>query len=153
VGAHRDADCGPGEPAPARLIADRLNKRWGQSVVVENRPGGNGLVAISAFVSANDDHVLLSSPTSSFTAHPFVYKNVPYKPSDLQPIVRVSNTIIVIAVPADLPVKSMSELIALARAEPGKLNSAGPGPHRGPHAVAADTAQPAEQCLQVHQTG
>jgi len=116
---------GSGVDIGTRLIADRLNKRWDQPVVVENRPGGDGLVAISAFVSANDDHVLLSSPTSSFTAHPFVYKNMPYKPSDLQPIVRVSNTIIVIAVPADLPVKSMSELIALARAEPGKLNWAG----------------------------
>src|SRR6516165_2987299 len=107
---------GSGVDIGTRLIADRLSRRWDQPVVVENRLGGDGLVAISAFVSANDDHVLLSSPTSSFTAHPFVYKNVPYKPSDLQPIVRVSNTIIVIAVPADLPVKSMSELIAQSRA-------------------------------------
>jgi tripartite-type tricarboxylate transporter receptor subunit TctC len=69
--------------------------------------------------------VLLASPTSSFTAHPFVYKNLPYKPEDLQPIARVSNTIIVIAAPADLPVKSLAELVALARAQPGKLNWAG----------------------------
>jgi len=94
-------------------------------VVVENRPGGDGLVAISAMSAAQDDHVLLASPTSSFTAHPFVYKNLPYKPEDLQPIARVSNTIIVIAVPADLPVKSLAELVALARAQPGKLNWAG----------------------------
>jgi tripartite-type tricarboxylate transporter receptor subunit TctC len=93
--------------------------------VVENRPGGDGLVAISAMVAAQDDHVLLASPTSSFTAHPFVYKNLPYKPEDLQPIARVSNTIIVIAVPADLPVQSLAELVALARAQPGKLNWAG----------------------------
>jgi tripartite-type tricarboxylate transporter receptor subunit TctC len=76
-------------------------------------------------IAAHDDHVLLASPTSSFTAHPFVYKSLPYKPEDLQPIARVSNTIIVIAVPADLPVKSLADLIALARAEPGKLNWAG----------------------------
>jgi tripartite-type tricarboxylate transporter receptor subunit TctC len=94
-------------------------------VVVENRPGGDGLVAISAFVAANDDHVLLASPTSSFTAHPFVYRHPPYKPEDLQPIARISNTIIVIAVPAALPIKSMAELVARARAEPGKLNWAG----------------------------
>jgi tripartite-type tricarboxylate transporter receptor subunit TctC len=116
---------GSGIDIGTRLVADQLSRRWGQPVVVENRPGGDGLVAISAMVSAHDDHVLLASPTSSFTAHPFVYKNVPYKPEDLQPIARVSNTIIVIAVPADLPVQSLAELVALAQAQPGKLNWAG----------------------------
>jgi tripartite-type tricarboxylate transporter receptor subunit TctC len=116
---------GSGIDIGTRLLADRLTKRWGQPVVVENRPGGDALVAISAFVGANDDHLLLASPTSSFTAHPHAYKSLPYKPDDLQPIARVSNTIIVIAVPADLPVKSLAELAAKARAEPGKLNWAG----------------------------
>jgi tripartite-type tricarboxylate transporter receptor subunit TctC len=116
---------GSGIDIGTRLLADRLSTRWGQPVVVENRPGGDGLVAISAMISAHDDHVLLASPTSSFTAHPFVYKNVPYKPEDLQPIARVSNTIIAMAVPADLPVKSLADLVALARAQPGKLNWAG----------------------------
>ena len=116
---------GSGIDIGTRLLGDRLTRRWGQPVVVENRPGGDALVAISAFVSANDDHLLLASPTSSFTAHPYIYKSPPYKPTDLQPIARVSNTIIVIAVPADLPVKSMAELVAMARAQPGKLNWAG----------------------------
>lgn len=116
---------GSGIDIGTRLLADRLSARWGQPVVVENRPGGDGLVAIGAMIAAHDDHVLLASPTSSFTAHPFVYKNVPYKPEDLQPIARVSNTIIVMAVPADLPVKSLADLVALARAQPGKLNWAG----------------------------
>jgi tripartite-type tricarboxylate transporter receptor subunit TctC len=116
---------GSGIDIGTRLLADRLSTRWGQPVVVENRPGGDGLVAISAMIAAHDDHVLLASPTSSFTAHPFVYKNVPYKPEDLQPIARVSNTIIAMAVPADLPVKSLADLVALARAQPGKLNWAG----------------------------
>jgi tripartite-type tricarboxylate transporter receptor subunit TctC len=116
---------GSGIDIGTRLLADRLSARWGQPVVVENRPGGDGLVAINAMISAHDDHVLLASPTSSFTAHPFVYKNVPYKPEDLQPIARVSNTIIAMAVPADLPVKSLADLVAMARAQPGKLNWAG----------------------------
>src|SRR5258708_3476489 len=116
---------GSGVDIGTRLLADRLSKHWAQPVVVENRPGGDGLVAISAMIAAQDDHVLLASPTSSFTAHPFVYKNLPYKPEDLQPIARVSNTIIVMAGPAELPVASLTEVVALARAQPGKLNWGG----------------------------
>jgi tripartite-type tricarboxylate transporter receptor subunit TctC len=116
---------GAGSDIEARLFADRLSKRWGQPVVVENRPGGDGIVAINAFVGAHDDHVLLFSPTSSFTAHPFLHDHLPYKPSDLVPITRASNTIITISVPPSLGVNSLAELVALARKEPGKLNWAG----------------------------
>jgi tripartite-type tricarboxylate transporter receptor subunit TctC len=116
---------GAGVDIGTRLFADRLSTRWGQPVVVENRPGGDGIVAIGAFVNAHDDHVLLAAPTSSFTAHPFLHDNLPYKPSDLLPIARVSNTIITIAVPASLDAKSMSDLVALAKANPGKLNWVG----------------------------
>ena len=116
---------GSGSDIGARLLADRLSQRWGQPVVVENRPGGDAIVAINAFVSAHDDHVLLFSPTSSFTAHAYLHDNLPYQPSDLVPITRVSNTIITISVPASLNVNSLKELAAMARAEPGKLNWAG----------------------------
>jgi len=116
---------GSGSDIGARLLADRLTPRWGQPVVVENRPGGDAIVAINAFVSAHDDHVLLFAPSSSFTAHPFLHDNLPYQPSDLVPITRVSNTIITISVPASLKVASLKELAAMARAEPGKLNWAG----------------------------
>ena len=116
---------GSGTDIGGRLLADRLTKRWGQPVVIENKPGGDGIVAISAFVGAKDDHVLLLSPTSSFIAHPFVHENLPYRPSDLAPIARVSNTIIGITVPVGLPANSMKELVALARAKPGELNWAG----------------------------
>src|SRR5215831_16727366 len=116
---------GSGVDIGARLIGDRLSRRWGQPIVVENRPGGDGLVAISAFVGANDDHVLLAAPSGSFTAHPFIYKHVPYKSADIVPIARISNTIVVMAVPASLEVKSVAELVAMARAQPGNLNWAG----------------------------
>jgi hypothetical protein len=62
---------GPGSGADisARLLADRLAEKWGQPVVIENKPGGDGIVAINAFVSAQDDHVLLYGPSSSFIGH------------------------------------------------------------------------------------
>jgi tripartite-type tricarboxylate transporter receptor subunit TctC len=116
---------GSGVDIGSRLLADRLAARWGQPVVVENRPGGDAVVAISAFVNANDDHIFLMTPTSSFTAHPYLHDNLPYKPADLLPIARVSNTLITIGVPAPLEVSSLEQLISLARAQPGKLNWAG----------------------------
>src|SRR5947209_380542 len=60
---------GPGAGADigARLLAERLPARWGKPLVIENRPGGDGLVAIQAFLSANDDHTLLFSPSGNFT--------------------------------------------------------------------------------------
>jgi tripartite-type tricarboxylate transporter receptor subunit TctC len=119
LGAGSGADIG------ARLFADRLSRRWGQPVIVENRPGGDGLLAINAFVTAHDDHVLLFSPASSFTAHPYLHPNLSYKPSDLVPVAQVSNTIVTVAVPADVKVNSLKEMVALARSEPGKLNWAG----------------------------
>ncbi len=116
---------GSGTDIGARLLADRLTQRWGQPVIVDNRPGGDGLVAINAFVTAHDDHVLLFAPSSSFTAHPFLHDNLPYKPDDLVPITRVSNTLIAISVPVAMTVASLSDLVALARAQPGKLDWAG----------------------------
>ncbi|HTV27494.1 MAG TPA: tripartite tricarboxylate transporter substrate binding protein [Xanthobacteraceae bacterium] len=116
---------GSGSDIAARLLADRLSKRWGQPVVVENRPGGDGVVAINAFVTAHDDHVLLFSPSSSFTAHPYLHGDLPYKPGDLVPITRVSNTIIAISVPVSLQIDTFKQLVERARAEPGKLNWAG----------------------------
>ena len=116
---------GSGTDIGARLFSDRLARRWGQPVIVDNRPGGDAIVAINAFVSAHDDHVLLFSPSSAFTAHPYLHDNLPYKPSDLVPITRVSNTIIAISVPIDLKPETLRDLAALARATPGKLNWAG----------------------------
>jgi tripartite-type tricarboxylate transporter receptor subunit TctC len=116
---------GSGTDIGMRMLADRLPKAWNQPVVIENRPGGDGIVAITAFLNSNDDHILLGSPSSSFTAHPYVHTNLPYKPDDLAPIARGWNVIIVIAVPASLPANSLKEFVELAKAQPGKLNWAG----------------------------
>ena len=90
--------------------------------MVENRPGGDGMVAITAFLGAHDDHVLLVSPVSSFTAHPYFHDKLPYDPKDLMPIARISKTVVAVSVPASLDVNSLKELEALARAKPGQLN-------------------------------
>ena len=116
---------GSGVDIGTRLLGDRLSARWGQPVVVENRPGGDGIVAITSFLGAHDDHVLLAAPTSSFTAHPYLHENLPYKQSDLVPIARVSNTIITISVPVSLKAASFADVVAMARAQPGTLNWAG----------------------------
>jgi tripartite-type tricarboxylate transporter receptor subunit TctC len=116
---------GSGADIGARLLADRLSQRWGQPVIVDNRPGGDALVAINAFVSAHDDHVLFFGPSGSFISHPYQHDSLPYKSSDLVPIARVSNTIIVVTVPIELHVDTMKQLAERARAEPSKLNWAG----------------------------
>lgn len=87
---------GPGSGADlgARLLAEKLSAKWGQPVVVENRPGGDGFVAINAFTSARDDHTLLFGPASSFTAHPYLHSKLPYDPRDLAPVARVSSTLV-----------------------------------------------------------
>jgi tripartite-type tricarboxylate transporter receptor subunit TctC len=113
---------GSGVDIGARLFADRLSALWGQPVVVENRPGGDGMVAITAFLAAHDDHVLLDSPVSSFTAHPYFHDKLPYDPKDLIPIARITKTVVAVSVPTSLGVNSLKELEAMARAKPGQLN-------------------------------
>jgi tripartite-type tricarboxylate transporter receptor subunit TctC len=113
---------GSGSDIGARLFADKLAARWGKPVVIENRPGGDGIVAITAFVNAHDDHTLLYAPASTFTAHPFLHDKLPYDQADLLPVARVSNTLVAIVTPAALKIGSLGDLVALARAEPGKLN-------------------------------
>jgi tripartite-type tricarboxylate transporter receptor subunit TctC len=116
---------GSGVDFGTRLLGDRLSKRWGQPVVIENRPGGDAVVAVTAVISANDDHVLLASPTSALTAHPYMLQQMPYQDSDILPIARGWNTVIVIAVPTSMEVKTIRDLVAMTRANPGKLNWAG----------------------------
>jgi tripartite-type tricarboxylate transporter receptor subunit TctC len=115
---------GSGSDIGARLFAERLTARWGQPVVIENRPGGDAFVAITAFIGARDDHTLLFAPTSTFTAHPILHSKLPYDPRDLMPIARITNTLIALSVPASLNIGTVKELVALTRARPGKLNRA-----------------------------
>jgi len=114
-----------GTDISARMLAERLAMRWGKPVVVENRPGGDGIVAINAFTSAQDDHTLLFVPTSTFTAHPYTHDKLPYDPQrDLLPIATVTVIVIALASPESLKVASLGDFVAMARARPGTLNAA-----------------------------
>ena len=115
---------GSGVDITARLVADKLAAKWGQPVVVENRPGGDAFLAITGVLSSHDDHVLLFAPASTFTAHTLLHDKLPYDPKELVPIARVTNTLIALGVPADLKVSTLKELADKIRAEPGKLNYA-----------------------------
>ena len=117
---------GSATDAAARLLGERLATRWGKAVIVENRPGGDGLVAINAFTSAADDHVLLYASSASFMAHPYTQEKVPYNlERDLLPIARISHTVLSVAVPAATEFKTVADFVAGARAAPDKYNAAG----------------------------
>ena len=113
---------GSGVDITARLVGERLAAKWGQSVVIENRPGGDGVVALTSFIGGRDDHSLLMSPTSSFTHHPWTHDKMPYDAKEFVPIVRMTNTIVGVAVPATLPFNTVGDLVNHAKANPGQLN-------------------------------
>ncbi len=109
----------------ARLFANGLGKLWGKPVIVDNRPGGDGLVSLSAFAQAKDDHVLWFGPAGAFTALPYMHDTLPFDPSpNMNPIVSISVVVLAVSVPASLKIDTVTQLVALARSEPGKLNAA-----------------------------
>lgn len=113
----------------ARIFGERLSARWGQPIVVENKPGADGLIAIGSFVAGRDDHTLLFSFSTAVSLNPMIHKTLPYDPAtDLVPLTTTSEVLFGIAVTARVPAASMRELGALAVAQPGKLNwAAAPG--------------------------
>jgi tripartite-type tricarboxylate transporter receptor subunit TctC len=118
---------GSGVDVGARLLSDKLGALWGQPLIVDNRPGGDGIIAMTAFLNANDDHVLLFCGTGSYTVHPYTTANLPYDiDRDLTPIARVATTVMGFATPTSMKIASLKDFVALARANPGKLNAAVP---------------------------
>jgi tripartite-type tricarboxylate transporter receptor subunit TctC len=112
-----------GTDITARLVAERLSARWGKAAIIENRPGGDGLVAINAFVAANDDHTLLWVPVGTFAVHPYEKDKLPYNAErDLMPIANVSSLFLAITVSNGLNVGSLRELVELLRSNPDKFN-------------------------------
>ncbi len=107
----------------ARIVGRRLQERLGQSVVIENRPGANGRVAVAALLGAPaDGYTLLVTDGSILTINPLLYANLAYNPKDILPIAMLARAPMFLAVNPKVPAASLAELIAYTKANPGKLN-------------------------------
>jgi tripartite-type tricarboxylate transporter receptor subunit TctC len=120
----------------ARIISDRLGAVLGQSIVVENRGGGAGGSIGAKFVAAADPdgYTILLTPGGSLTTGPAVHKSIGYDPAKaFTPVALVIETPLIVSVHSDLPVKSMAELVAYAKANPGKVSWGSQGFGVAPH--------------------
>jgi len=107
----------------ARMIGQRLTEMWGQSVVVDNRPGGNyGVGALAVSRSPGDGYTLLVAPDSTFTANPALISKLNYDPKEFTPIMMLCRASPILVVNSAVAANNVQELIALAKAQPGKLN-------------------------------
>ena len=119
---------GPGSGADVvtRLLAPRLSERWRQPVVIDNRPGADGMTGVHAFVSANDQHTLLFTPSGQVTLNPLLHEQLPFDPiRDLVPIAAAVAPSIGIAVAKDVPAAALADLATLARSQPERYLWAG----------------------------
>ncbi len=113
----------------SRIVGAKLTEAWGQQVVVENRPGGNGFIAMTAGAkAAPDGYTLVMVTVGDVAINPAMFKEMPYDVErDLAPIAMVSDAPMVLAAHADAPFKSVAEVIAAAKAQPGRISVATPG--------------------------
>ena len=120
---------GSGADTAARLITDKLQQKWGQPVVIDGKPGGDGLLSLQTVVSAKDDHTLFFGPSSIFVVQRYMHDNLSFDPeTDLTPIVGVAKVQIAVAVPTSLGISTLAEFVALARAKPNETSySVAPG--------------------------
>ena len=127
----------PGGPADAlaRTVGDRLAQSMGQSVVVDNRPGAGGNIGMELGAkAAPDGHTLILAPAGNLTVNPSLYRNVPYDVArDFAPVTVIAAVPNILIVNPQVPAKDLRELIAYAKANPGKLNYSSPGPGSGAH--------------------
>ncbi|OVZ60308.1 TctC [Pigmentiphaga sp. NML080357] len=114
---------GSGPDVALRLVADRLSGKWGQSVMVENKPGGNGFIAIEAVKrSPADGYTLLQMDNAQTSAHPYLFKKLPYDlMRDFEPITPMLRNYFFVVVPMDSPFRGMGDLLQAARARPGSV--------------------------------
>jgi tripartite-type tricarboxylate transporter receptor subunit TctC len=113
----------------ARIVAGKLTEAWGQQVIVENRPGGNGFIAVTDAARATPDgYTLVMVTAGDITINPSLFKTVPYDVDrDLAPVSAVSDAPLVLAANGETPYKTLADVIAAAKAQPGMLNIGSPG--------------------------
>jgi tripartite-type tricarboxylate transporter receptor subunit TctC len=114
----------------ARSTAAELTKSLGQSVFVDNKPGGAGNVAMAEVARADDQHTLILGHIGTLAVNPYIFDKLPYDPNkDFKPVSLLAKVPSLYLVHPDLPVKNLKEFIALAKSKPGRLNygSAGNG--------------------------
>ncbi len=113
----------------ARLLADGLSRTWNQQVVVDNRPGGQNVIGAQAAArSPGDGYNYYFATTAALISNPLTFKSLPYDPErDFVPVAMIGKSPMVVAVNNSVPAKSIAELIALDRKEPGKLAAANEG--------------------------
>src|SRR5262245_8459670 len=120
----------------ARLVAPHLERSLGQPFIVDNRPAASGIVGTDATAKATPDGHTLLMVASSFAAIPATHPKLPYDPQrDLAPIVMVAKNSLLFLVNSKVPVNSLGEFVALAKANPGQLNHASPGAATQTHLV------------------
>ena len=107
----------------ARAIAQKLSESWGQQVIIDNRPGANGIIGMEAVAKAKPDGYTLGAPfTSVLAINPFVYKTLPYDAfRDFAPVMQSVANVILLVVHPSLPVRSVKDLVALGKSRPGDL--------------------------------
>ena len=135
----------------ARTLADALQTQWGQPVVVENRPGsGSNIAAAYVARAAADGYTLMVATDATLTSNSFLYKAMPFDPvKDFTPVLNAAANIIVLAVHPEQPVKTVSEFLALAKNNPGKISfgSSGAG---SPHHLAGELMMQMADVKLVH---
>ena len=127
----------------ARAIGPKITETWSQPVVVENKAGANGAVGAEFVVrSAPDGYTMLLSDVGALAINPSVYPNMPFDPvKDFAPVIMVSYSPHVLAVHPSVPANNVKELVAYAKANPGKLNFANSGTGGAPHLAGVEFAQ------------
>ena len=125
---------GGGLDIAARVVADRLAKLWGQPFVVENRPGAGGNLGTEAVAGAEPDgYTLLAAQPAPLTTNVVMYKKLNFDPAALEPLAIMTSIPNTLVVRTDFPANSVQELIAYAKANPGKVNFGSQGVGTTPH--------------------
>ena len=125
---------GPGPDVLPRLLGQKLTDSWGQQVVVDQRPGAGGIIAADLVAKSLADGYTLLLTTGAYTINASLYQKLPYNlERDLAPVTLLASISFLVVVPPGLPVRSMQELIQLAKAKPGQLNCAHAGPGTTAH--------------------